>query len=86
MSKTLTRNPDDKWLAGVCGGVSDYTGIDANVIRLVLVVCTILGAGSPIIGYVVAWVVMPRRADHETVWTQTSDRPATAYEPAQPSG
>jgi phage shock protein C len=86
MMKKLTRSRDDKWLAGVCGGVSDYTGIDANLIRLVLAICTILGAGSLIIGYVVAWILMPKRAAHETVWAQTSDRPTTAYEPAQPSG
>jgi phage shock protein C len=82
--KKLTRSPDDKWLAGVCGGVSDYTGIDANLVRLVLAICTILGAGSLIIGYVVAWVLMPKRPRQETVWIQP-DRPTTASGPAQPS-
>ena len=59
--KKLTRNPDDKWLGGVCGGLADYTGIDANLIRLVVAVCTLLGAGSLILAYIVAWVLMPAR-------------------------
>lgn len=84
--KKLTRARDDRWIAGVCGGLSDYTGIDANLIRLVLAICTILGAGSLLIGYVVAWILVPRRPLQETVWAQASDRPTTAYEPAPPPG
>lgn len=81
----LTRRRDDKWIAGVCGGIADHTGIDATLIRLVLVVCTILGAGSLVIGYGVAWILMPRRPAQETVWARPTDRPATAHEPAQRS-
>jgi phage shock protein PspC (stress-responsive transcriptional regulator) len=76
MSKQLTRTPDDRWIAGVCGGIADYTGIDATIVRLVLVVCTILGAGSLIVGYLVAWVLMPVRDRYETVRT-TSAPPTT---------
>lgn len=84
--KKLTRSRDDRWIAGVCGGVSDYTGIDANLVRLVLAICTILGAGSLLIGYVVAWILLPERPRQETVWAQASDRPTTASGPAQPPG
>jgi len=83
--KKLTRTPDDRWLTGVCGGISAYTGIDANLVRLVLAICTLLGAGSLVIGYVVAWILMPRRAEHETVWAQAADPSATPHGPAQPS-
>ncbi|MFC5677592.1 PspC domain-containing protein [Aeromicrobium endophyticum] len=71
--KKLTRSRDDRWIAGVCGGIAEYTGIDATVVRLVLVVCTILGAGSLIVGYVVAWVLMPRRDRHDTVSVTAAD-------------
>ena len=36
--KKLTRNRDDKWLGGVCAGIADYTGIDANLVRLIVAV------------------------------------------------
>jgi phage shock protein C len=82
--KKLTRNRDDKWIGGVCGGISTYTGIDANLIRLVVAVATLLGAGSLILAYLIAWVLMPAQPD--PVWATATDvPPTTASEPAQPS-
>jgi phage shock protein PspC (stress-responsive transcriptional regulator) len=57
--KRLVRSKDDRWIAGVCGGLARYTGIDSNIIRLVVVLGTILGFGSLFIAYIVAWVLMP---------------------------
>ena len=62
MSKKLTRSRDDKWISGVCGGLAEYTGLDANLVRLVVAVTTVLGAGSVAIAYVVAWIIMPKPA------------------------
>jgi phage shock protein C len=58
-TKRLTRSRDDRWLGGVCGGVAAYTGIDATLVRLVVVVGTILGFGSLFVAYLAAWVLMP---------------------------
>ena len=82
MTKQLTRSREDRWIAGVCGGIADYTGIDATVVRLVLVVCTILGAGSLVVGYLIAWVLMPQGEHHDVVRTTATGGPATATEPA----
>lgn len=57
--KRLVRSRDDRWISGVCGGVGAYFGVDANVIRLVVVLGTVLGFGSLAIAYVVAWILMP---------------------------
>jgi phage shock protein C len=57
--RRLVRSRDDRWLAGVCGGVAEYAGVDANLVRLVVVLGTILGAGSLLVAYVVAWILMP---------------------------
>ncbi len=84
--KKLTRNPDDKWIGGVCGGLADHTGVDANLIRLVVAVGTLLGAGSLIIAYLVAWVIMPARpATAQTTWGDATDSGATDGGPGQPS-
>ncbi|KAA1374628.1 PspC domain-containing protein [Aeromicrobium fastidiosum] len=82
MTKQLTRTPDDKWIAGVCGGVADHFGIDATIVRIVLVVCTLLGAGSLVVGYLVAWALMPKRDRQQPVWTTPTASPATAAAPA----
>jgi phage shock protein PspC (stress-responsive transcriptional regulator) len=58
--KRLTRSSSDSMIAGVCGGIAEYTGVDANLIRLLVVVGTILGFGSLAVLYVVAWVLMPK--------------------------
>jgi phage shock protein C len=57
--KRLTRSPDDKYLGGVCGGIAAYTGVDANVVRLLAVLGTILGFGVLIFAYVAAWLLLP---------------------------
>jgi phage shock protein C len=67
--KKLTRNRDDKWLGGVCGGIADYTGVDANLIRLIVAVATLLGAGSLILGYLVAWILIPARQEPASAQT-----------------
>ena len=58
-TKRLTRSTDDRWIAGICGGLADYTGLDATLIRVVLLVATILGAGSLIVIYLVCWLLIP---------------------------
>jgi len=60
MTKTLTRTQDDKWIGGVCGGIGRYLDVDPNLIRLATVVLTILGFGSVIVAYIVAWILMPK--------------------------
>ena len=59
MTKKLTRRTDDRWIGGVCSGIAAYLDVDVNVVRLLTVVATILGAGSLILVYVVAWVLVP---------------------------
>ena len=57
--RRLVRSRDDRWLGGVCGGIAEYAGIDANLVRIIVVLGTIFGAGSLLIAYLVAWALMP---------------------------
>ena len=57
--RRLVRSRQDRWLTGVCGGVAEYAGVDANLVRLVVVLGTIFGFGSLLVAYVVAWLLMP---------------------------
>jgi phage shock protein PspC (stress-responsive transcriptional regulator) len=58
-SRRLVRSRDDRWLGGVCAGVADYAGVDANLVRLLTVLGTVFGLGSLVVAYVVAWVLIP---------------------------
>lgn len=61
----LTRSTTDKKVAGVCGGLAEYFGVDPTPIRLLWVILSIL-CGAVIGGvaaYLVAWLIIPRRQD-----------------------
>lgn len=57
--KRLVRTRDDKMIAGVCGGIARYTGVDATLIRILLVVAVVFGFGTGIVLYIAGWLLMP---------------------------
>ena len=60
--KRLTRSDTDRKLAGVCGGLAEYFGVDSTPIRVLWLILSILcGAGiGGAIAYLLAWIVIPR--------------------------
>lgn len=57
--KKLRRSRSDKMVAGVCGGVAKMIGVDAAILRIILVAATLLGFGTGAVLYVAAWLLMP---------------------------
>lgn len=54
------RNPHDKLLAGVCGGIADFLEADPKSIRLIsLVVFVLPTAGVGPLLYVLLWLFLP---------------------------
>jgi phage shock protein PspC (stress-responsive transcriptional regulator) len=62
MEKKLCLSRDNKVLAGVCGGIAEYFGVDPTLIRIiwVLMILCLFGA-PPLLLYVICWAVMPLR-------------------------
>lgn len=58
MEKTLRRSRTDKMVAGVCGGLGKYFGLDSTILRLVFVLLLIF-AGTGLLAYLVMWLVIP---------------------------
>jgi phage shock protein C len=58
MAKKLYKSNTDKKLAGVCGGIAEYFDIDSTLVRLIWVII-ILAAGTGILAYIIAAIVMP---------------------------
>lgn len=83
------REPNQRWLAGVCSGVARYFNIDATWVRIGF----ILGLFTPmnmmlIIGYLVAAFVTPLRpqsapeprdAEEERFWRGVSRSPQATF-------
>jgi phage shock protein PspC (stress-responsive transcriptional regulator) len=55
--KRLTKSYN-KVIAGVCGGIADYTGVKASTVRLLTVIGVVF-FGLSIFAYIVAAVFMP---------------------------
>jgi phage shock protein C len=56
--KKLNRSTDNRWLAGVCGGLAKYFDVDPTLVRVIFVVLALIGLGGVII-YLLLWVIIP---------------------------
>ena len=55
---TLRRSKDDRIIAGVCGGIGHYFGIDPILVRLAFAVLVLAGL-SGVLLYILAWIILP---------------------------
>ena len=46
---------------GVCAGIADYTGMDVNLVRIMMLAAILLGSGSPILIYFIAGWMTPKK-------------------------
>ncbi len=58
-TKRLYRSNTDKMIAGVCGGLAKYLGVDPTVVRLVFLLLFFVG-GSAIPIYLILWIITPQ--------------------------
>ncbi|MGW5050929.1 PspC domain-containing protein [Actinokineospora sp. NPDC004072] len=57
--RKLYRSRSNRMVAGVCGGVADLFGVDAALVRILLVGATLLGFGTGALIYLACWVIVP---------------------------
>ncbi len=57
--KQLFRDIDNKYVSGVSSGLGHYIGVDAIWIRLLWVLLIVAGFGSPIVVYILLWILVP---------------------------
>ncbi len=58
MEKRLYKSATNRVICGVCGGLGEYLNIDPTLVRLLCLVL-ICGAGSGLLIYIVAAIIMP---------------------------
>ncbi|MGN0136877.1 PspC domain-containing protein [Anaerotignum sp.] len=59
MDKKLYRSKNNMKISGVCGGIAEYFGVDATIIRLVWVLGTLLNLFIGIVAYVACVFIIP---------------------------
>ena len=57
--RNLRRSSDDRIIAGVCGGLGRYTGLDPIIFRIVLATLAVFG-GIGLLLYALAWLLVPQ--------------------------
>jgi len=55
----LRLSANDKWIAGVCGGLARLTGVESWIWRMLFVIGLLFG-GFTLFAYVVLWIFVPR--------------------------
>lgn len=56
--KRLFRDPDDKYIGGVCGGLGAFFQIDPTWIRIIFLIGIFAGFG--LLLYLILWIVIPK--------------------------
>ena len=63
--RRAARLPERGWVGGVCAGLAEYLGVDANLVRIGMVLAAVLlpfGLGI----YLLLWLVLPYGSDGPT--------------------
>ncbi|MCY3718831.1 MAG: PspC domain-containing protein [Anaerolineaceae bacterium] len=73
MKRKLYRSLSDRQLAGVCGGLASFLGVDAAITRLLLLFLVLAGGPGVLVNLVMAVVVPvePRRIIFEEEQTRS---------------
>ncbi|HLJ46072.1 MAG TPA: PspC domain-containing protein [Bryobacteraceae bacterium] len=68
----LTRPREDRKIAGVCAGFARYFGVDVTLTRLVAVILIFWPMPIGLVGYIVAWIIIPNDPILAPASTQTT--------------
>ena len=60
----LHKSRKDKKVAGVCGGIAEYLGVDPTIVRLAFALM-VVGWGSGLLAYIICAVILPEGDDEE---------------------
>ena len=64
--KKLYRSVSDKKLAGVCGGIAEYFGLDSTLIRVGWALVSLF-AGAGVLAYIVCALIIPEKPENPNV-------------------
>jgi phage shock protein C len=74
--KKLQRSTGNRMIAGVCGGLAEYVGIDPVIVRIVFFVLFWFGSGGLWL-YLLLWLIVP-----EAPATEVKTPPASGDVPS----
>lgn len=82
MARQLYLSDTNKIISGLCGGLGEYFDIDPTLVRIVAVILFFASASTLLLGYVLAWIIVPRR-DPLTTEDSSEPQPTVAPPPGE---
>ncbi len=76
-TRRLRRSRDDRVIAGVCGGLGEYLGVDPVLVRIAALILVFAG-GAGIVLYLIGWIAMPEPPEAQPL-------PGAAPTPSRPA-
>lgn len=64
--RALRRTPDERLVAGVCGGVAQHFDIDPVIVRVVIAALVLFGGAGAML-YVALWLTVPQRGHADSI-------------------
>lgn len=64
LGRKLYLSDTDRKIAGVCGGLAEYFGIDSTIIRILWALAVLVSYGTGFLAYILFWLIVPRKRDY----------------------
>ena len=75
--RRIYRSRTDRVVAGVGGGFGEYLGVDPVLMRIAIVALAFAGVG--VVGYIIAWIVIPEAPVDHVATPPASDRNSAKF-------
>jgi phage shock protein C len=60
--RKLYRSHTNRMVAGVCGGIAEYSTMDPTIVRVLFVLLAFFTGGAALLAYPVLWIIVPQPA------------------------
>jgi phage shock protein C len=57
--RRLYRSRNQRMVAGVCGGIAEYSNLDPTLVRVLFILLAFVTGGCTLLAYPVLWIVVP---------------------------
>lgn len=62
LNRPLRRSTHSRMIAGICGGLGEYFGIDPTLVRVMYVIGSLISVAFPgVLIYLILWLIIPER-------------------------
>jgi phage shock protein C len=70
--RKLHRSRTNRMVAGVCGGIAEYSSMDPTIVRVLFVILAFVTGGGALLAYPILWMVVPETPQQAATWTPTA--------------